>query len=85
MARVAGFNGWPASVQIGYATSDDGLKWTEVSPDPVMMTDFISSLLYISFKTLSKSVITCLLMAFNLSGRLIVTVSILFSNDVNNV
>ena len=33
-----GFNGWPASVQIGYATSEDGLKWTEVSPDPVMMT-----------------------------------------------
>ncbi len=33
-----GFNGWPASVQIGYETSDDGLKWTEVSPDPVMMT-----------------------------------------------
>ncbi|MBA3874427.1 MAG: hypothetical protein H0X30_35305, partial [Anaerolineae bacterium] len=33
-----GFNGWPASVQIGYATSDDGLKWTEVSPDPAMMT-----------------------------------------------
>ncbi len=33
-----GFNGWPASVQIGYLTSDDGLKWTEVSPDPVMLT-----------------------------------------------
>ncbi len=33
-----GFNGWPASVQIGYETSDDGLKWAEVSPDPVMMT-----------------------------------------------
>ncbi|MBI1277821.1 MAG: hypothetical protein GC179_06810 [Anaerolineaceae bacterium] len=33
-----GFNGWPASVQIGYETSDDGLKWTEVSPDPVMLT-----------------------------------------------
>jgi predicted GH43/DUF377 family glycosyl hydrolase len=33
-----GFNGWPASVQIGYLTSDDGLKWTEVSPDPVMFT-----------------------------------------------
>ncbi len=33
-----GFNGWPASVQIGYETSEDGLKWAEVSPDPVMMT-----------------------------------------------
>ncbi len=33
-----GFNGWPASVQIGYLTSEDGLKWTEVTPDPVMLT-----------------------------------------------
>ncbi len=33
-----GFNAWPGSVQIGYATSDNGLKWTEVTPDPVMMT-----------------------------------------------
>jgi len=33
-----GFNSWPGSVQIGYETSDDGLKWTAVSPDPVMMT-----------------------------------------------
>ncbi len=33
-----GFNGWPASVQIGYETSDDGLNWTEVTPDPVMLT-----------------------------------------------
>jgi predicted GH43/DUF377 family glycosyl hydrolase len=33
-----GFNGWPASVQIGYETSDDGLNWTERSHDPVMMT-----------------------------------------------
>ena len=33
-----GFNGWPASVQIGYETSEDGLTWTELSHDPVMMT-----------------------------------------------
>src|SRR4051794_32487779 len=31
-----GFNGWPVPVQIGYATSDDGLHWTEVGSDPVM-------------------------------------------------
>jgi sucrose-6-phosphate hydrolase SacC (GH32 family) len=34
-----GFRGWPASVQWGYLTSEDGLNWTEVSPDPVMTTD----------------------------------------------
>ncbi|MBI5931123.1 MAG: hypothetical protein HY862_17570 [Chloroflexi bacterium] len=33
-----GFQGWPASVEIGYLTSDDGLTWTEVSPDPVFYT-----------------------------------------------
>src|SRR5262249_26086522 len=33
-----GFNGWPTSVQIGYATSDDGITWTEVGSDPVLMT-----------------------------------------------
>ena len=33
-----GFKGWPASVQIGYMTSEDGVTWTEVSEDPVMET-----------------------------------------------
>jgi predicted GH43/DUF377 family glycosyl hydrolase len=33
-----GFKGWPASVQIGYLTSEDGVNWTEVSEDPVMRT-----------------------------------------------
>ena len=33
-----GFQGWPAPVQIGYLTSDDGINWTEASEDPVMMT-----------------------------------------------
>lgn len=33
-----GFNGWPASVQIGYLTSDDGLRWTEVTTEPVMFS-----------------------------------------------
>ena len=30
-----GFQGWPAPVQIGYLTSDDGINWTEASEDPV--------------------------------------------------
>jgi predicted GH43/DUF377 family glycosyl hydrolase len=34
-----GFNGWPASVQIGYLTSADGIVWTEVTEDPVLTTD----------------------------------------------
>lgn len=34
-----GFKGWPASVEIGYLTSEDGLTWTEVTPDPVFWTD----------------------------------------------
>jgi hypothetical protein len=38
-----GFLGWPASVQIGYLTSPDGLTWTEVSPDPVLLTDDVPS------------------------------------------
>lgn len=33
-----GFNGWPASVQVGYLTSADGVAWTEVSEDPVFTT-----------------------------------------------
>lgn len=34
-----GFQGWPASVQIGYLTSDDGIHWEEVTEDPVLHTD----------------------------------------------
>jgi predicted GH43/DUF377 family glycosyl hydrolase len=34
-----GFLGWPASVQIGYLVSEDGLNWTEVSEDPILYTD----------------------------------------------
>src|SRR5581483_3277363 len=30
-----GFNGWPASVQIGYATSPDAYHWTKQGDDPV--------------------------------------------------
>jgi predicted GH43/DUF377 family glycosyl hydrolase len=37
-----GFNGWPASVQIGYLTSDDGITWTEVTEDPVLTTDEVT-------------------------------------------
>lgn len=33
-----GFNGWPAPVQIGYATSPDGLHWTKQGDDPVLKT-----------------------------------------------
>ncbi len=33
-----GFRGWPAPVQIGYLTSDDGIHWTEATEDPVMVT-----------------------------------------------
>ncbi|MBZ0319236.1 MAG: hypothetical protein K8L91_22670 [Anaerolineae bacterium] len=33
-----GFQAWPASVEIGYLTSDDGINWTEVIPDPVFYT-----------------------------------------------
>jgi len=34
-----GFRSWPGSVQIGYLTSPDGITWTEMSPDPVLLTD----------------------------------------------
>jgi predicted GH43/DUF377 family glycosyl hydrolase len=33
-----GFNGWPASVQIGYATSPNGSEWTKQGNDPVLKT-----------------------------------------------
>jgi predicted GH43/DUF377 family glycosyl hydrolase len=37
-----GFKAWPASVQIGYLTSPDGLNWTEVTEEPVLTTDEVS-------------------------------------------
>lgn len=33
-----GFRAWPATVQIGYVTSSDGLKWTSPLTQPVMRT-----------------------------------------------
>ena len=30
-----GISGWPAHVQVGYATSEDGLNWTRMSDEPV--------------------------------------------------
>jgi predicted GH43/DUF377 family glycosyl hydrolase len=33
-----GFKGWPASVQIGYLTSPDGVTWTEFSEEPILFT-----------------------------------------------
>jgi predicted GH43/DUF377 family glycosyl hydrolase len=33
-----GFNGWPASVEVGLATSTDGYKWTLHGDQPVMKT-----------------------------------------------
>ena len=37
-----GFNGWPASVQVGYLTSPDGITWTEATEDPVLTTDEVA-------------------------------------------
>jgi hypothetical protein len=37
-----GFQGWPASVQIGYLTSPDGLTWTEETEEPVLLTDEVA-------------------------------------------
>ncbi len=34
-----GFQGWPASVQVGYLTSPDGMTWTEVTEEPVLRSD----------------------------------------------
>lgn len=33
-----GFKDWPDTVQIGYLTSVDGIKWTEATEDPVLRT-----------------------------------------------
>jgi hypothetical protein len=37
-----GFQGWPASVQIGYLTSPDGLNWTEETEEPILLTDEVA-------------------------------------------
>lgn len=34
-----GFRVWPGSVQIGYLTSPDGFTWTEVSEEPVLLSE----------------------------------------------
>ena len=49
-----GFKGWPASVQIGYVTSTDGLTWTEPSADPVLHTDDVP---YAGVAALASSVL----------------------------
>lgn len=36
-----GFIGWPASVQIAYTTSADGITWEKQGADPVLYTDDI--------------------------------------------
>src|SRR5688572_9908428 len=33
-----GFQAWPASVQIGYLVSDDGIHWTQPQAEPVLFT-----------------------------------------------
>jgi predicted GH43/DUF377 family glycosyl hydrolase len=49
-----GFNGWPASVQIGYATSPDGINWTKQGTDPVLTTKQVS---YAKVAALASSVL----------------------------
>jgi len=49
-----GFNGWPASVQIGYATSPDGVTWTKQGAEPVLKTDQVS---YAGVAALASSLI----------------------------
>ncbi len=34
-----GFVGWPASVQIGYLVSDDGINWIEPQDEPVLRSE----------------------------------------------
>jgi hypothetical protein len=34
-----GFRGWPATVQIAYHTSPDGVTWTEVSEEPIIRSE----------------------------------------------
>ena len=49
-----GFNGWPAPVQIGYATSPDGYTWTKQGDVPVLETKQVS---YAKVAALASSVI----------------------------
>lgn len=48
-----GFQGWPASVEIDYWTSEDGLNWTQVSEGPVLFTKEVP---YARVATLASSV-----------------------------
>ncbi|MEZ4671206.1 MAG: hypothetical protein R3E39_25145 [Anaerolineae bacterium] len=49
-----GFKDWPASVEIGYVTSDDGVSWTKVGDEPIMMTKDVS---YAKIAALASSVL----------------------------
>ncbi len=49
-----GFIGWPASVQIAYTTSEDGIVWEKQGEDPVLYTDDVE---YAGIAALASSVI----------------------------
>src|SRR5579859_1848345 len=49
-----GFNGWVAPVQIAYATSPDGLKWTKHGTDPILTS---SQVPYARIAALASSVL----------------------------
>lgn len=49
-----GFRDWPASVQIGYVTSPDGLTWTKQDDEPVLKTDDVP---YAGVAALASSVL----------------------------
>jgi len=49
-----GFNGWPAPVQIGYATSPDGYTWTKQGDKPVLETSQVG---YAKVAALASSVL----------------------------
>lgn len=49
-----GFKGWPASVEIGYVTSDDGTTWTKSDDEPVMMSKDVA---YAKIAALASSVL----------------------------
>lgn len=47
-----GINGWPIPVQVGLATSDDGMSWTRQGTDPVFKAD---KLAYVGFTIFASS------------------------------
>lgn len=49
-----GFRAWPATVQIGYVTSPDGLTWTKQGDDPVLYTKDVP---YAGIAALASSVV----------------------------